>query len=781
MRRWRIILSLLSGAALLPPGPGTALQVGDGVPSPERSVADSALWTGTHEVEVRWLHARQRPELTRFETSRITFHFVGVAAAGDRHYAVRTCCPVRRGSLRIGDGGELLESWVEPPDFAEMLGTGRNSHTIGFASRHLAPRGAAMLDDSRLWDIAPLRPPAPRAGSMTHDTLRSRAERFGFLQSVEGPRVTTLLRDTVVEGRRLWIGRDSARVRYRERVLHWRRSLHTTVVVAREAAGTLRGRFLYDPDLGLFEARWDTLVAAGEATLRLPDGTLYRTPASYERRSAWTLRSPEEQRAWDEAERDRRRRHGHSMVRFPNTPLEERVSAGDTGVADSLLHAWRRSGPPERRRIREALAFAPPSFRERLDSLIVAEAGWISEVGRMTRRVWAGPPVDGAEMVEYLKLLRDPSIAFDHGIDPDPAYENLAGGLVMYPPTLGAPPGRTSCTPAACRLVAAEGNAREPRLRKVALVARFILEPERWVDSLLSRTDTASHLLRDAVLLARGVGATWESAEKRPIPPPGATWREWRRWTGVDGTPGMGHGPPPLVRFGDSHLYAIRMTERLTGRDIGAELATAADTSRTDSARAVFRALALRVGSVRPTVAELIPDLRSPDQTERQLAFAALRQHTADRRPAAEAVAEEVVGQLLAQAIDGDSIWTAGPEGRPPVRRVHGDSDSIPARPLFLARENLPDGVRTLWERRDGVDVITHEEWRGQPPRQPGVLLAVGEVTALGPLVWVSLDRWVREERAADESPRGWASGERFLLLRTEEGWEVLSVGEWIT
>ena len=195
----------------------------------------------------------------------------------------------------------------------------------------------------------------------------------------------------------------------------------------------------------------------------------------------------------------------------------------------------------------------------------------------------------------------------------------------------------------------------------------------------------------------------------------------------------------------------------------------------------MFRALALRVGSVRPTVAEIIPGLRSADATERQLAFAALQQHTADQRPAGEALAEEVVGQLLAQAIDGDSIWTGAREGRRPVRRVEGDPDPPPDRPLFLARENLPDGVRAHWEGRTGISVITREEWRGQPPRQPGVLLVVGEVTTLGPLVWVLLDRWVREERAADESPRGWASGARFLLLRTEAGWEVLSVAEWIT
>ena len=51
--------------------------------------------------------------------------------------------------------------------------------------------------------------------------------------------------------------------------------------------------------------------------------------------------------------------------------------------------------------------------------------------------------LDSAAMTEYLRFLRDPGLAFAHGMDTDQMYENLAGGMVMHPPTLDAPRERT--------------------------------------------------------------------------------------------------------------------------------------------------------------------------------------------------------------------------------------------------------------------------------------------------------------------------------------------------
>jgi hypothetical protein len=464
---------------------------------------------------------------------------------------------------------------------------------------------------------------------------------------------------------------------------------------------------------------------------------------------------------------------------LPRTELQEWVARGDSAAADSLLRAWRDAGPDQRSRIAEALLFAPRPVRERLDSLKLEAGGWIARVGTMTRRVWAGPPLDTAEMREYLKLLRDPGLAFDYGMDTDPAYENLAGGLALYPPTLDAPTRRTACTPAACRLVAEQGDAEEPRLRQVAMVARFILEPERWADSLLARSDTGSHLLHRAVMLARGVGATWPAAEKRPMPAEGADWRAWRRWSGIDDRSPVWHGDPPLVEFRESHVYAVRMVERLTGRDIGAELRAGAKSAESDSARAVFRSLWLRLGAIEPSLDEVLAGLESDDPLDRALAFTALERLSSFRQPADSALAAALAGQLLAQAVDGDTIWSVGEKGSLP-QPVERDSTG-PTRPLYLAEEHLPAAVRAHWEGRDAVEVISREAWERQPPRSPGTLLVVHEVMSLGPLAWVGLGRWARQARGPDEAPRAWGGGAEFLLLRTDEGWRVLRVLMWAT
>lgn len=682
------------------------------------------LWTGTHELEARWLHAGQAPGLVHFEPSRLLFRLDTVELKEGRSYGFSVEGPsARRAALRIAASGEVEAVWVEPRDAVRYLGPYRIS-ALWAEAGSLTAGGGVLLDDSRLWHVAPLEPPALRAGATSVDTLRFQAERFGFLQSLRGPRVTTLLRDTVMDGRRIWIGRDSARVEYRERLLEPKRSLDSIAVVERTATGTLRGRFLYDPVLGLFRDRHDTLDVAGEAVLRLPHGRLHRTPASYERRTHWTLRSLSEQRAWEEEEDSRRRANSFSILVLPKTSLQQRIRGGDTAVVDSLLRRWADAGWQERQEIREVLLLAGSGVRERLDSLQAEEGGPGWRVQQWARdRVWAGPPLDSAEMALYLRYLRDPGLAFASGMDTDPLYENLSGGLAMYPPTLGAPTERTSCTPAACRLVA---------------------------------------------------------AEKRPIPDPGAGWREWQRWTGVDRDGRLRRGSSPPVRWQDSHLYAVRMTERLTGRDIGAELRMAQDTAGDRMGRLVLRTLALRLGALRPALDEIAEGVVSSDSLDRAEALTALHQRRKEAEAADSALHHEITNQLLAQAIRGDSLWLSIPDGRE-IPSLYVEQDRDARIPLYLAAENLPAPVQARWDGRNDVVVIPTEDWHRQDPRTAGTLLQVGQTTTLGPFAWIDLTRTVRTERSPDEGPRGWASGVQFTLLRTYDGWLVIAVGSWVT
>ena len=77
--------------------------------------------------------------------------------------------------------------------------------------------------------------------------------------------------------------------------------------------------------------------------------------------------------------------------------------------------------------------------------------------------------------------------------------------------------------------------------------------------------------------------------------------------------------------------------------------------------------------------------------------------------------------------------------------------------------------------------MVSNEEWQRQDPRSAAVLLRVSHPLTLGPFAWIELTRTVREERSPDEGPRGWASGMLFTLLRTDEGWQVIEVREWVT
>lgn len=129
--------------------------------------------------------------------------------------------------------------------------------------------------------------------------------------------------------------------------------------------------------------------------------------------------------------------------------------------------------------------------------------------------------------------------------------------------------------------------------------------------------------------------------------------------------------------------------------------------------------------------------------------------------------------------IRGDSIWVSLPDGRK-IRPLHVEQDPDARIPLYLAADNLPVPVRVQWDGRNGVSVISIEDWHRQDPRAAGMLLQVGQTTTLGPFAWIGLTRTVRTERSPVEGPRGWASGVQLTLLRTDGGWQVIEVDEWV-
>jgi hypothetical protein len=146
------------------------------------------------------------------------------------------------------------------------------------------------LSESRVWDLIPSFHPARlERGERWTDTLRFKTEECGSEQSTYGVRVSTLLGDTTVGGRRLWIVTDSADVYYEEIIAMGSQPRDTLHISIRSAQGILKGRMLYDPAIGLFIEREDVAALSGSAYVSYADGRSSNVPSRFERRRRWDL------------------------------------------------------------------------------------------------------------------------------------------------------------------------------------------------------------------------------------------------------------------------------------------------------------------------------------------------------------------------------------------------------------------------------------------------------------------------------------------------------------
>ena len=84
-----------------------------------------------------------------------------------------------------------------------------------------------------------------------------------------------------------------------------------------------------------------------------------------------------------------------------------------------------------------------------------------------------------------------------------------------------------------------------------------------------------------------------------------------------------------------------------------------------------------------------------------------------------------------------------------------------------------------------GDDRSTRRRWSSDsgraPLREGGVLIQLQPVRAWGDFVSVGLNWTALRRRAADEAPSGYAGGGELILLRTADGWVVVTDMSWIT
>jgi hypothetical protein len=661
-------------------------------------------------------------------------------------------------------------------------------------------RSTGTTPEARLRDVLPSFHPARLVpGARWSDSVFSSVDSLGTQQTLAGTRVSRLVRDTTIDGNRLWIVADTTVARYDERALREERTLDTLVAITRTGSATIHGRMIYDAALGLARVRDDTLSVTGEAVLRYPDGRRFSTPARDERIRHAVLFDAAAYRARRAAIRaEEERRYSGGVVMVATDSLDRRMAKGDTTARDSLLRLWRRARQPnEYDGLYGRLALwnrGDAAFLRRLEETRIADGDTVFLLDRLAREEYRERHggIDTTQMRRLIAVLSDPGLLFAFGIERDPFYEDLAQTLYMYPPAAIRDTARWPCTPAACRMLAEQyPAASEPRLRRVALIARFVLDPRAWTDTLVAHASESASLFSGPLMLARGIGATWPAASQRPIPPPGADWHAWTDWmNGKDSAWARAHPTPPALsatlssplRFGDMHATAIRFTEARTGRDIVGELRRQLAQTTSDSARLVYEYMLTNLGELQPTAQSVAALLRSSSPARRGLGVQEVEKlfdGPTDRADAA--TTDSLQDVLIATALEhhGKRWRSLQPEPSAPPRAAPPPMREAPNEQTFLLADSISPGLRAKWAPH--VPVITKADWDKRSDRDGGTLFTLTSVSRVGPFARLGVDSFGRIPRQPTQAPWLYYAHTTYYLMDLDGEWVMVTMERWIT
>ena len=760
----------------------------------------SAEWAVEQQVRERWLHGRQQPRFTPFIDSRqwVIVDSIRDAASARRFYLTLT---------RSADGRDSALIVLDRAGRVARLDVGRAASSrrgrlpedsVRWEDmRRRAPGGGGVtLGASRLWDLVPTLPAtSPHVGVTWRDTIAREAVDGPFRQAMRGTRVSRIVGERAVAGHRLWIVRDSAAVTYEEQYPELERTL-SGVRVDRTVSGVLVGVHLYDPALRLSRQRDDTTRLAGQATLHYPDRRSFRTPARYERTRHWELLDAPAYAARLTALRAASSRAVGGMVRVPDDDVEKRLVRGDTGARDSLLAAWQRATDPDS----AALIFQmlelwdgrSAGSRARMEQVRLAAGDTSYLYALLANRASRRHPFDTTDVRAMLPFMQDPGLAWSFDLSREELQESLVQSLTTRPPAAPPSPGAAACSPAACRMLAAQWrSAREPRLRDVGLVALVSMDPARWADTVLALDGPQHPLLHPAALLARGVGATWPAASHAPMPPAGSDWHAWLEW--MDGRDPryvaikaqtslpdrIRRDTLPQLRFEASHVTAIRFYQARTGREVVAELQRGYDGATSDSARLVFGAMLQGLGALQLTEPQIADGFRSHEPARVDLARRSLLEgFEKSATPTSSDVAAPLLERVVAAIVDSAPLWPSAAADR---RAVPGGPAAfhLPRGPVFLDTLRLPPRIRAEWASR--VKLMPPDAWIAREARQPGVFYTLGSVTTWGHFARVDVAASGRLARKPDESPQAYAGGATYYLMNVDGAWVAVAELWWIT
>lgn len=598
----------------------------------------------------------------------------------------------------------------------------------------------------------------PRPGAFWTEPIDWRIERLGVTASETGTRTTRITGDTLVDGVRHWILRDSSVI---ERVESWPEHAFTLAEdVAREQrwTGHRTGYALYDPLRALAVRTADTTHLEGVITRRFADGRTWTAPQTMLVAEARETMSSERHARWRTAQREPFR-----IMPVANTPLETRLAAADTVVLDSLVGAWRTVAVVDRDAIEQLLARwwrGDRGWRGRLMQA-AAESGDSARAFRHATELLRFGSFDSAALAFVLPPMEDPGHSLRWGLGPDAGFDVIYYALLNNPDLLE--PASAPCRPATtCAAIAGYATREDvdPRLRDLGVAVGFLLDPRGRYTQLDERARSGTLVAETFQRLANGYRHESSAPSTgMPFPIAGTDWREWRAWLA-----GRGGRIEPIGRA----VFAL--FTRRTGRDFAREFRDHYETATEDSARLVFGALRETVerGSFGVGEIERLLDSGSPPLAD--LARLVVIGPLVQAQPAPDSVAAELIDAVLAAMIDSVPLpWSDQPARQPRLRA--GPS-------TVLIADSLPAGVVARWGAR--IPIRTMAEWRAQDPREPGEATSI-VVRATGNLALIRLSTSGRLRAPPEEPPYFWASGTTFVLLRTPSGWRFITSSSFIT
>jgi hypothetical protein len=686
----------------------------------------------------RWIHSSQRDATVAFDLqlASVTINAISATPTG-RVFEVAQSNQVT-GTVAFDSVGRLTSitagflaparTAARPPADVARSELARRFEQMSQMDGHL------WLPAARFWTLTyTFRPPSLSVGANWSDTLDLRSSDGDLAQEMQAVRRSVIVGDTMVNGERLWLVRDTSTVRLLERFP----PIDRDAIRTRDVTGVEVGLTAWDAATRLPRWRDDSLRAEGSVRDLLPDGRTIVTDARYERSRRIDVVPVTQREAF--------------IVAFRAADTTRRAARSDT--LSSVLLATGDTAAALR-----VLAHAFP-YAARLGA---ADAGLI------------------------VTALSDPARAQSWNANSHFLEADTRRRLLAPVPALTADTATWRCLPEACRtLAAAWHGARERDLRSLALVANFALEPRRWADTVIAEFPRDTARLQEAVWLIRGVGGTWPASSHAPLPEPGATWQDWVEW--MDGSnpnfprvalPGRDTTTPAVrFRFGDGHRQAIRMRELLTGRNVERELQLSLATATDDTARSVFRSLLTSLGATQESADVIAERISSPDPVVRDAARREVN-HLLNRASVADsATTRSVQAAVLEAVIDGTGPLSEVREnGRPLLPRYTartGDS-------VFIRAYRLHPDLRARWS---SFGTMLADSAAAVPTDvAPVSVFEPGLVHRDGPFVRVSIGfwQWVPGARAAP-SPGAWATDHVLDLMWNGARWVLVNGSQLIT